>query len=104
MLYGNFICHRKTENSLSDIIYRHFKMGKDTQGNKPLINYSTVQRETKLKLPSLLGEYSQLLSWAWAGTGIFLGWAPETLTLCESLEESHDHQHVSGRHLCGAQG
>lgn len=29
-------------------------MGKDTQGNKPLINYSTVQRETKLKLPSLL--------------------------------------------------
>lgn len=34
--------------------HTHFKMGKDTQGNKPLINYSTVQRETKLKLPSLL--------------------------------------------------
>lgn len=31
--------------------YTHFKMGKDTQGNKPLINYSTIQRGTKLKLP-----------------------------------------------------
>lgn len=31
--------------------HTHFKMGKDTQGNKPLINYSTIQRGTKLKLP-----------------------------------------------------
>lgn len=45
------------------------------------------------------GESGQQLSWAWAGTGIFLGWAPGTLTLCESLEESSDGQHVSTSHL-----
>lgn len=31
--------------------HTHFKMGKDTQGNKPLTNYSTIQRGTKLKPP-----------------------------------------------------
>lgn len=41
------------------------------------------------------------LSWARAGSGIFLGWAPETLTLCRSLEERSGHYHVSGRHQCG---
>lgn len=31
--------------------HARFKMGKDTQGNKPLINYSTAQQVTRLKLP-----------------------------------------------------
>ena len=31
--------------------HTHFKMGKNTQQNKPLIYYSPIQRGTKLKLP-----------------------------------------------------
>lgn len=54
--------------------------------------------------PSMPEESSQQLSWAWAGTGIFLGRAPGTLTLCWFLEESSDCQHVSARRLCGALG
>lgn len=42
------------------------------------------------------GDTGQQLSWAWAGTGIFLGWAPETLTLCGSLEGSSDCMPLAG--------
>lgn len=31
--------------------HTHFKMGKNTQQNKPLIYYSTIQQGTNLKLP-----------------------------------------------------
>lgn len=47
--------------------------------------------------PCMPREWGQQLSWAWAGTGIFLGWAPGTLTLCGCLGESSDHQHGCGR-------
>ena len=54
--------------------------------------------------PCMPREWGQQLSWAWAGTGIFLGWAPGTLTLCGSLGESSDHQHGRGGFPRGALG
>lgn len=51
VFHGNSICHRETENSLSDVISYTFQNGQRYLRKQPLINYSTIQRGTKLKLP-----------------------------------------------------
>lgn len=54
MTYDNSVCHRIQKILCQIPLHPYFKIGKDTQGNKPLTQYSPAQQGTKLKLPSLL--------------------------------------------------